>query len=100
MAIEYKAAPAPTHDGTPLLSSDPNLTVFDAMMAWEDGNISEGDAIALFQQLVDSGMAWSLQGSYGRQAQRFIDAGLVQRHTLPAAGISDFYAMGEDDAEA
>lgn len=47
------------------------------MTAWEDGTLSDDDTVKLFQRLVDNGMAWKLQGTYGRQAQRLIDAGLV-----------------------
>lgn len=49
----------------------------DKMIAWENGELSEDDTIALFQQLVDTGVAWQLQGMYGRQAVALIDAGLV-----------------------
>ena len=47
------------------------------MMAWENGELDDESVIALFQKLVDSGMAWKLQGSYGRQAKALIDAGLI-----------------------
>ena len=47
------------------------------IMAFEDGSLDEEATLALFQHLVDTGLAWSLQGSYGRAAQRLIDAGLV-----------------------
>lgn len=52
-----------------------------AMMAWEDGQLGREAEIELFQHLVDSGMAWTLQGAYGRQAQRMIDAGWIQKPT-------------------
>lgn len=52
---------------------------FNLMMAWEGGEISDKDTVRLFQNLVDTGMAWSLQGMYGRQAQAMIDAGLIKR---------------------
>lgn len=49
------------------------------IIAYEQGELSDDEAIVLFQNLVDTGMAWKLQGSYGRTAQRLIDAGLVTR---------------------
>lgn len=48
------------------------------MIAWESGELSEEDTITLFQQLVDSGLVWKLQGMYGRQAVAMIRAGLVK----------------------
>lgn len=45
---------------------------------YEMGNMSETEIIKLFQDLVDTGMAWSLQGHYGRTAMRLIEAGLVE----------------------
>lgn len=49
------------------------------IMAFEEGNLSEEDVIELFQYLVDTGMAWSLQGFYGRAAMNLIEAGLVTK---------------------
>jgi len=50
-------------------------TLFDMMMAWEDGQLDDEEAVELFQQLIDNGMAWTLQGMYGRTAERLINAG-------------------------
>lgn len=47
------------------------------MTRWETGMLDEDETVELFQHLVDTGMAWTLQGAYGREAQRLIDAGLV-----------------------
>ena len=47
------------------------------IIAFEDGELGEDETIALFQHLVTTGLAWSLQGSYGRTAAALIEAGLV-----------------------
>jgi len=49
----------------------------DQIIAYEQGDLSREDTVRLFQSLVDNGMAWNLQGHYGRMAQRLIDDGLV-----------------------
>jgi hypothetical protein len=49
----------------------------DMIMAFEAGELDEDGVIALFQDLVDSGLAWKLQGSYGRAAVSLIEQGLV-----------------------
>ena len=49
----------------------------DGIIAFESGDLDEDGIIALFQKLVDSGVAWQLQGSYGRMAQALIEEGLV-----------------------
>jgi hypothetical protein len=47
-----------------------------AILAFEEGDLSEAEVITLFQHLIDDGSAWSLQGSYGRTAKALIEAGL------------------------
>lgn len=49
----------------------------DAIIAFEQGDLDEEDTLALFQDLVDTGLAWSLQGSYGRTAKHLLDQGLI-----------------------
>jgi hypothetical protein len=47
------------------------------MIAWENGELEADDEIALFADLVKSGLAWQLQGCYGRMAARMIEAGYI-----------------------
>lgn len=55
-----------------------NETPFLAdVILFERGELSEDETVALFQRLVDNGMAWTLQGSYGRIAAAMIEEGLV-----------------------
>ena len=53
--------------------------VVGAIMRYEGGEMSEEETIEFFQRLVDSGLAWSLQGHYGRAATTLIQRGLVSR---------------------
>lgn len=48
-----------------------------AIMAYEGGDLDDESTLELFQHLVDSGLVWQLQGSYGRMAQSLIDQGLI-----------------------
>lgn len=49
------------------------------IIAYEGGELTREEIIDGFQNLVDDGLAWQLQGHYGRTAQALIDAGLVTR---------------------
>jgi hypothetical protein len=49
----------------------------DKIMAFEEGNLSRKDTIQLFQELLESGLVWQLQGFYGRMARDLIQAGLI-----------------------
>ncbi len=49
------------------------------IIAYEQGDLDEDSTIQLFQELVNIGMAWTLQGHYGRTAKALIDAGYVTR---------------------
>ena len=39
---------------------------------------TEAEQHAAWQYLVDSGQAWTLQGFYGRNAQRLIETGVIE----------------------
>lgn len=51
------------------------MSQINKIIAYEQGNLDEEGILELFQELIDSGLAWKLQGSYGRTAKALIDAG-------------------------
>jgi hypothetical protein len=54
-------------------------TLVDNIIAYEQGELSDQEVVRLFADLVRSGMAWSLQGSYGRTANALIKEGWFDR---------------------
>lgn len=52
------------------------LNLTDQIISYEQGDLNFNDTIKLFQDLIDSGHAWQLQGHYGRTAVRLIEEGL------------------------
>jgi hypothetical protein len=51
--------------------------------AYESGELEEEAIVEGFQALIDSGLAWQLQGSYGRVAHALVMQGLC-RPPMPA----------------
>lgn len=51
------------------------MTTFDQILAYEQGELEYPDTLYMFQELIDNGLAWRLQGHYGRTAQRLIEDG-------------------------
>ena len=58
--------------------------LLDQIMDYEAGEMDEIETVIFFQDLIDTGMAWELQGSYGRTAHALINAGDC---TLPARRV-------------
>ena len=56
-----------------------NNVPIDDIMRYEDGQMDEQETIEMFQKLVNSGLAFQLQGSYGRTAVALIEAGYITR---------------------
>lgn len=59
------------------------MQLVDAIIAYECGGLDEYETVELFQKLIDSGLAWTLQGHYGRTASELIEAGYC--HLMRAA---------------
>jgi hypothetical protein len=64
------------------------MAMVDDIIAFEGGEMDEADEIRMMQEMIDSGMAWKMQGSYGRAAMDMIEAGLC---VLGEEGHRDFY---------
>ena len=53
-----------------------NLT--ENMIKYENGDMEAGEVMQFFQEPIDSGLAWKLQGHYGRTANALIEEGLCR----------------------
>lgn len=51
--------------------------MLNQILQYADGELDEEQTITLFQSLVDTGLAWELQGHYGRTAIDLINQGLI-----------------------
>ncbi|MFJ6680559.1 DUF7417 domain-containing protein [Streptomyces werraensis] len=47
------------------------------LISYEQGELDARETVELFGLLVKSGMAWTLQGSYGRTANELVHAGYL-----------------------
>ena len=58
------------------------LNLTGQIIQYEQGELDEEETIELFQRLVETGLAWQLQGHYGRTAAALIEAGLVENRRV------------------
>lgn len=56
-----------------------NTSQIANIIAYEQGELNDQEVVCLFADLVRSGLAWELQGSYGRTAQALIKEGWFDR---------------------
>lgn len=77
-------------------SEDGGMTDVDAI--WNE-NATRDEQIAAYQELINSGMAWRLEGSVGRAAMGMIEEGLC---ALGPQAMTDYYGNtvpGRDDVQ-
>jgi len=66
------------------VKKDKKMTIYDAVIIAEGEQVADtGEMQEAWQMLVDSGLAWSLQGWFGREATRLIEAGVIQPFPRP-----------------
>ena len=56
-----------------------DFNLIDKIIGFENGSLPEDETIELFQYLIDTGKAWTLQGFYGRTAIDLINSGLCKK---------------------
>jgi len=68
------------------MTENNNNKTFDfvgKIIDFENGELSDDETIELFQYLIDTGKAWTLQGYYGRYAMDLINNGLCKTKREP-----------------
>lgn len=55
------------------------LSLTSDIIAYENGELEYPEIVELFQGLVNTGLAWQLQGHYGRVATEMLEAGLITK---------------------
>jgi len=50
------------------------------IMGYECGDLNDTETLELFSHLIKNGMAWKLQGHYGRTANNLIDRDIIDNN--------------------
>ena len=53
------------------------MNIANKIIAYEMGKLNDICCLELFSELIRSGMAWNLQGHYGRTATSYINEGYI-----------------------
>jgi hypothetical protein len=51
------------------------MDLVEKIQKYEEGNMPGDEMVIFFQELVNSGLVWNLQGHYGRMAELLIEHG-------------------------
>lgn len=78
-------------------TADNSFDTVEFTMAYEGGELAKDEVVSGFQELINSGLAWKLEGQYGRMATQLIEQGLCTRPVAvkPAPGTSSTVAPFE-----
>lgn len=63
-------------------ATENKFDVVDFVIRYEGAEMDENEIIAGFQELINNGMAWTLQGHYGRTAMALIEEGYCTRKAI------------------
>jgi hypothetical protein len=55
------------------------INLLDDIIAYESGELPAEKTLEFFAGLIKSGLAWTLQGHYGRAAADLIESGYISR---------------------
>jgi hypothetical protein len=68
-----------------------NQLLTDDLIKYENDEMTDHEEVVFIQKLIDTGMAWTLQGHYGRTATAFIKEGLCTdpRQGGPVAPVGE-----------
>jgi len=60
------------------MTTNKTYDIVGNIIAYENGDMTDDQAITLFQHLLDTGYINHLQGHYGRTAKYMIDNGVIE----------------------
>ena len=73
-----------------------SMPSIDKIMAFEEGTMEQDEVVEMFQDGIDNGRVWQLQGFYGRTAMSLIAAGLChQKAKTPFNEHFAFVSVGK-----
>ena len=74
------------------------MNLVDGINRYESGEMTDVETVEFFQSLVNTGVAWQLQGHYGRTASWMINEGLVTvgEEEEPYPDYEQSFMMEED----
>ena len=64
-------------------------------MGYEEGSLSHQQTVDLFQELLEKGLVWKLQGHYGRQAEAWIREGVLALPNVSTDSNGTYHILGE-----